>query len=406
MNAPITDGQRRYAFGLSALINFIVFAAAMAAMPVLFTEIAEELGLNLVEIGAVWGLTSTAGIFTIIIGGLLADRYGTRRVLAVFCVGAGIFGALRGISSSLSELVVTSLLFGAFAEAVPVIVIKSISQLFHDRGLGASQGVLTACVGGGMMVGAMISATVLSPLFGGWQYVLYFYGGLSALLGILWYFTIPATAGQAHESAAERPSLRESFARVLRCRNVWFTGIAMMGFAGSNKGLMGYLSIFLQRGGWSNVAADASLAVYNAAGTAAAIPLTMASDRLGKRRAILVPAMIVSTIGIALIGFTSGAAFWLVIIVTGAFRDMIWAMAATMTVESEGIGPGSAGAAVGIVHAFTRLGYTYAPAAGNALAAVNPGGPFLLWAGLCALGLLFFALAKETGRGRRKTTTP
>ena len=71
-----------------------------------------------------------------------------------------------------------------------------------------------------------------------------------------------------------------------------------------------------------------------------------------------------------------------------------------MTVESEGIGPAYAGTAVGIVHAFTRLGYTYAPAAGNALAEVMPGAPFLFWAGLCAIGFIFFALAKETGRGR------
>jgi MFS family permease len=128
---------------------------------------------------------------------------------------------------------------------------------------------------------------------------------------------------------------------------------------------MGYLPLYLRDRGWSNVAADASLAVYNAAGTAASVPLTLMSDRLGKRKAILVPSLVISTLGIGLLGFTSGAPFWLVVVVTGAFRDMIWAMAATMTVESEGIGPGYAGTAVGIVHAFTRFGYTYAPAAGK-----------------------------------------
>ncbi len=405
MGAPISPLRRRYAFGLAATINFFVFAAAMAALPVLFDEIADELGLNIVEIGAVWGLTSAVGVVSIIAGGILADRLGTRLVLALFCAGAGLFGALRGISGNLTELIITSLFFGMAAEAVPAIVIKSASQWFHDRGLGAAQGFLTACVGGGMMFGAMISATVLSPWLGGWRNVLYLYAGISFVLGVVWYFTVPEAPAAAAPSGA-RPPFWESFRRVLRCKNVWLIGIAMMGFAGSNKGLMGYLPLYLRDRGWSNVAADASLAVYNAAGTAASVPLTLMSDRLGKRKAILVPSLVISTLGIGLLGFTSGAPFWLVVVVTGAFRDMIWAMAATMTVESEGIGPGYAGTAVGIVHAFTRFGYTYAPAAGNALAEVMPGAPFLFWAGLCFVGLIFFALAKETGRGRQLQPRP
>jgi len=402
----VSSSQRRYVFGLAATINFFVFAAAMAALPVLFDEIAAELGLNIVEIGAVWGLTSAVGVASIIAGGILSVRFGSRRVLALVCLGAGSCGASRGRSGRLGGLIATSLLFGMFAEAVPAVVIKSASQWFHDRGLGAAQGFLTACVGGGMMFGAMISATALSPWLGGWRNVLYLYAGISFALGIIWYLTVPDVHGTPAASPAVKPSFWESFSRVMRCRNVWLIGVAMMGFAGSNKGLMGYLPLFLRDKGWTNVRADASLAVYNAAGTAASVPLTLMSDRLGKRKTILVPALVISALGIGLLGFTNGAPFWLVIVVTGAFRDMIWAMAATMTVESDGIGPGYAGTAIGIVHAFTRFGYTYAPAAGNAMTAWGPGIPFLFWAGLCAVGLVFFWLAKETGRGRQTPPRP
>jgi hypothetical protein len=85
-------------------------------------------------------------------------------------------------------------------------------------------------------------------------------------------------------------------------------------------------------------------------------------------------------------------------VLSGLFRDLVWAMAATITVETEDIGPLYAGTAVGIVHSFTRIGYTFAPPAGNSFALINAGLPFVFWAGLCMLGFVLFLFVKETGR--------
>jgi len=61
---------------------------------------------------------------------------------------------------------------------------------------------------------------------------------------------------------------------------------------------------------------------------------------------------------------------------------------------------------VGIVHAFTRVGYTFAPPAGNSLVIINEGLPFVFWSGLSVLALVAFLFVKETGRGRRTNPTP
>ena len=84
-------------------------------MPVLFAEIASELDLSILQVGTIWGASSAAGIFSILPVGFLADRYGVRRVLAVFCLAAGVFGASRGLSTDMPTLVVTSVLFGIAA---------------------------------------------------------------------------------------------------------------------------------------------------------------------------------------------------------------------------------------------------------------------------------------------------
>jgi MFS family permease len=57
---------------------------------------------------------------------------------------------------------------------------------FQGRHLGTAQGIGAMGIGFGLMLGPLISATVLSPWLGGWRNVMYFYGGISVVMGILW----------------------------------------------------------------------------------------------------------------------------------------------------------------------------------------------------------------------------
>jgi nitrate/nitrite transporter NarK len=64
-------------------------------MPVLFKEISLDLNLSLVSVGTIWGMDPLAGVLIAIPGGLLVDRFGIKRTLAVICILAGLLGALR-----------------------------------------------------------------------------------------------------------------------------------------------------------------------------------------------------------------------------------------------------------------------------------------------------------------------
>jgi MFS family permease len=403
MELPVPDssrsGKRWYVLGLGAATVFFVFAVATACMPVLFSEIAEKLGLSIVQIGTVWGVSSVAGIFSILLAGMAADRFGTKRTILVGCLIAGVFGALRGLSDSFTTLVITSLLFGSAAEAVPVVVVKNTSQWFHGRGLATAQGIITAGVGGGMMLGAMLSATVLSPLLGGWNNVVILYGMLSIIVGLAW-LTVKEPSRTGETGMMQGISPRQSFSHLLRIRGVWLVAIGMLGFAGCNRGVSGYLPLYLKNSGWTAAAADGAFAALNAAGTLAAIPLTLLSDRLGLRKTVIIPGLVITAISTGMLSFVTGQAAWVLVIMIGGVRDMIWAMAATIIVETKGVGLAYAGTAVGIVHTCTRIGYTIAPPIGNSLEEIQPGLAFVFWAGLSVAAVLAFLFVGETGRGR------
>ncbi len=395
MSIEIASRRRWYFLGLGTAIIAIGFGVSIACMPVLFSEITEKLDLSIVQIGVVWGFGSMAAIFSIPTAGFLADRFGTRRVLAVICLLAGIFGALRGLSDSFTSLTVTSLLFGMVSEALPVVVIKNTSLWFYEQGLGTAQGIITAGVAGGLMAGSMLSATVLSPWLGGWQNVLFFYGAITFLLGIIWFLTVPEPARSVNTSKAPEPL--KSLKHVLSRGNICLIALAMMLFAGSNKGSLGYLPLYLRNSGWTAAGADGALAVLNAAGMIAAVPFGLLSDRLGLRKSVLIPGLIITALGIGLLWRVTGPAVWLLAVMAGLFRDVIWAVAATMTVETEGIGPEYTGTSVGLVHSVTRIGYVFAPPVGNSLVSIQAGLPFMFWAGLCLVALTVFLFTRETG---------
>ena len=92
------SNYRWYVLTLAALTFTFVSAMPQICMTVLFKEISEDLGLNLVEVGVVWGMTPLAALFTVFLGGLLADRYGAKRTVSTACLVAGLAGAMRGVS--------------------------------------------------------------------------------------------------------------------------------------------------------------------------------------------------------------------------------------------------------------------------------------------------------------------
>jgi cyanate permease len=368
-------------------------------MPVLFQEIADDLGLDVVQIGWLWGMASLGGIFIVLAGGLFGDKFGVKRVLAVACLLAGITGALRGVSGSYVTLALTIFVFGLIQGVIPVNVHKTARVWFSGRRLGTANGVLSMGMGFGFTVGAMISSVFLSPLLGGWRNVLFFYGAISIVIAILWSRARerpdPANSQISNESAVP---FRQALSQVARNKTVWLFGLVLLGQVGAIQGVVGYLPWYLKEyKGWSGAQADGTLAAFNLTSTIFTIPLALLSDRLGSRRAILIPAMLVTVIGIGLLSVVNGAPVWILAIMIGIFRDGFMAVFITMIMESKGVGAAYAGTAVGLAFTIERIGVVFAPPLGNRLANINPGLPFVFWAALAATTLLVFCFMKTKG---------
>ncbi len=369
-------------------------------MPVLFPEIIKDLNLDLVQMGAIWGIAGLAGVFVSFAGGIIGDRFGLRRVLIISCLLVGITGALRGISTSFAMLTAFVFANGIVRAVIPITVTKAITTLFRGRNLGMAQGVGAMGMGLGLMLGPLISATVMSPLLGGWRHVMFLYGGISAAVAVFWFFV----RRQPDENVSQHPSrvtvsLRKDLPGLLKNKGIWLLGITMLFRMGGINGMTGYLPTYLvDNQGWSEGSAGATLAVFYAVSTAAVIPISTLSDRIGRRKAIMMTAIAVMTAGLVLLSFVGGPEVWVIMAVSGLFMDSFMAIIVTKLMETEGVGVQHAGIALGIMFTIAPIGGALAPPIGNSLASISPGFPFIFWAGMSVIAFIAILFVKETGR--------
>ncbi|MDX1437695.1 MAG: MFS transporter, partial [Anaerolineales bacterium] len=160
------SGYRWVMLAVAALTGMLVYAVPALSLPVLFPEISGELGLDIVQVGVIWAVSSLTSVFIVLLGGILGDRFGTRRVLVLACALAGVFGGLRGLAGSYYSFLAISFLLGLVQPVIPINLHKMAGEWFPRRQLGLATAVISTGFAAGLMIGSLLSASVLSPALG------------------------------------------------------------------------------------------------------------------------------------------------------------------------------------------------------------------------------------------------
>lgn len=384
---------------LATLTEMLVIGLSTICMPVLFKEISDELNLTLVQIGSVWGLFPLAGLITGLLGGLMSDRIGVKKFLVGGCIIAGITGALRGVSNDFISFAITSFLSSVMATAVPVCVHKLVNIWFDGKQRGLSQGVVGVGLAIGTTIGALISASIMSPMLGGWRNVLFLYGSVAVCIGLLWLIL----KGQPHQEKSTgingSVSIRRALSSVVKIKGIWVLGLILLGYGACFQGVAGYLPMFLRNIGWSPASADAVFSAYNISGAVGALLITTLSDRLGTRRGIIGAILVITAVCVGLLSVVQGAAIWILVILVGFCREAFVALMWTMNFELEEVTVDNAGTAQGLQNSISRPGAIISPPLGNSLASITPGTPFIFWAAFPILALCILLFEKKfTGK--------
>src|SRR3954470_7980727 len=175
---------RYYVLGLSFIVGLVMFLDR-ACMGTATPMIMREFGLDKIAMG--WSVSAfnwTYALFQIP-GGWLADRFGSRIVLAGAITWWSIFTAATGGASSAGWLAVMRGLFGMGEAAAWPAASRSLLRWLPVQQRAFGQGFQHS----GARLGAAFAPTMVVFLIAqsGWRAVFYLFGASGILVAIAWY---------------------------------------------------------------------------------------------------------------------------------------------------------------------------------------------------------------------------
>jgi fucose permease len=232
-----------------------LFAMALTITSPLLPAITASFALSMAESGLIFTANFAGFVAFILVGGLLADRWGKQRVLAVALAGFTLAVLAMPLTSSFVAVCAVSFFIGGFGGILESQIGALITALNPERPsyyLNLSQ----VFFGMGAVVGP-VAAGVLLQQGGGWRLCYMALGSLTLLItGLFVAIRAPqlVTTDRMHWSA---------FTALVGDRQFQLICVCMLLYTGAEVGSWGWMSTFLTRSaGFSIVESSVAVGVF------------------------------------------------------------------------------------------------------------------------------------------------
>ncbi|EMA38703.1 MFS transporter [Halobiforma nitratireducens] len=341
-------------------ISLVVVASAWGLLvgtrmiyPVVLPYLQDTYGLSLSVAGLLVTVLWLFGSLGQLPGGLLADRYNERTLMAVSTVIVALALGVVVTAASPIALFLATAVWGLGHSLYPIARITFLSNQYTDR-LGSALGVTMATGDVGQTILPPIAATIAAAV--AWQAGLGFVAPLLFLGGFAIFFTLPTTSTASPSEADEAEdttSLRDALGVLTELRN------PAMGF----MAVILFLYIFI----WQSftafyptyLAAEKEIApstasvlfgLFFAVGVVVKPVAGAAYDRIGMR-ALLVSVLVPPVAGFALLPAIDSV--WLLVGVTALISTMLGSGAITQSYLADSFSEEMQGTGLGVIRTAT-----------------------------------------------------
>lgn len=201
--------QARYTILSILLVTCVVSFMDRMAISVAIPYIAIDFHLNPTAMGMVLGIFFASYALAQIPGGLLADRFGVRRVATAAMLWWSAFTAITGAATHLTQMLVARFCFGLGEGVFPTCAFKTIAVWFPKQERATANAVMLASGSIGAALAPLVVVQIVSVL--GWRAVFYSLCLPGVLVSLLfWLFISDKPAQSRHISPGELVELQES----------------------------------------------------------------------------------------------------------------------------------------------------------------------------------------------------
>jgi MFS family permease len=327
---------------------------------VIMPTIKSDLGFSYFQQGLIVAITGLTWAFGTLVFAAIGDRYGRRPVIAICTILSGVFSWVTGFAHSVGQLMAIRGFLGLFEGGPYPLSMGTISEEAPPHRRAMNAGLVT---GSFMLIGICIGSQVavwLLDKFGSWRPVFYVVSIPAILVGILLMIMMreaPSVAeairkrkaGQKIDKTSEsgKGSVREA----LRYKNVLISSI-------NSIPVMGWLYIFttfsssflVEVHKFSMLHVGLIISASGLGGFLGEFAMGSISDIIGRKKALIIDALLCSAFGIAVamspIG-TTPLVFGALFFFFGLFGGGMYPMYLS-TLPAESVPPRISGTAVAI----------------------------------------------------------
>ncbi len=379
---------------LCAMVQAVGGGLGWSVLPPLMPAIARDLGISHAMGGLVWGAVSLGVVLSSLLGGAAVDRFGPRRVAGLALVAGAVACAARAWAVGPWSLAVAMLVFGVHIGFCAPAIPKALAAHVPLARLARANGLALVGYTLGAAVTVRLAPTWLAPRVGGWRPTMLVAAGAMLVAAAVW--TLLVRDGR---SAGSHATLRDL---LHLARNRALGRVAAMHFLlfGGYLAMLGLLPRALVEGGMSPARVGTAVATWLTAAGVANYVGPWISDRLGRRRPILVTGGAVAGLALCALALAPPALTIPLLVVAALGGGCVAPLLFALPAEIEGVGPARIGAALGLLTLAGQLGGFALPALTGS--ATQAGG---LPGALGALGLLHLLLLVPALR-MRETAAP
>lgn len=352
----------------------------------------EGLGIQVAELQTLMLMPMVAAIFLAIPAGMLADRFGVKRVVAIGLTMSVIAGFLRVFFIDSFPVQMASMLGIGFGMASLNANMPKILGIWFKHTMTFAVGVFYAvsCL-------AIVCAQSASTLFGDLHTTYLVAAVVLLVVCICWY--IFAKNHPAGEELPPAEPVIKYIGVAIKSKNVWFVALIYALTLASTTGLGTIFPTIMQVARGYDMALAGNLAAVGTIGSFFACLVGPAwVQKRGKNKPFLIWTTILGAATMALIWWVQlGPSLWVLMVVNAFLTACSGPIVEAITYQLPEIGAKYAGSAGGIVTTVGMIGSYIIPIGVAAVIGENFMAMMIAYAVIFALSAVFIILLPETG---------
>ncbi len=188
------------------------------AINVASISISKEFGLNTSQIGLMMSSFFISYSFMSLMGGYLADKFGSKRIVTTIIVLWSIFTCLTGTVWSFTSLIAVRFMFGACEGGFPSASSVTIAELFSKEKRARAKSFLVSSSAIGYALGTLIVSRLMVGR--GWRSAFYFFGICGLIISAA-FFIVSRSSRHEGEKVKNENITKTPLKEVLKIPIVW-----------------------------------------------------------------------------------------------------------------------------------------------------------------------------------------